>query len=176
MLPLQWGMGLILGWELRSYKTRSAAKNKKKKRFKKQNKQTTTKKPPDSLEEHQGVFPVSFSTSIHVLPGFALTHLLLLNIFCYFKPLNLFSCCSFCQKKGFSLLSYQKVPACPQKNSRHMTTCDTDSMVPISQEGGSSHRNSWELRSGAVYFVLSLRPIPRRDQTSPLPLLKSLGP
>lgn len=105
MLPLQWGMGLILGWELRSYKTRSAAKNKKK-RFKKQNKQTTTKKPPDSLEEHQGVFPVSFSTSIHVLPGFALTHLLLLNIFCYFKPLNLFSCCSFCQKKGFSLLSY----------------------------------------------------------------------
>ena len=102
MLPLQWGMGLILGWELRSYKTRSAAKNKKGLK----NKQQQQQKTPDSLEEHQGVFPVSFSTSIHVLPGFALTHLLLLNIFCYFKPLNLFSCCSFCQKKGFSLLSY----------------------------------------------------------------------
>ena len=45
MLPLQWGMGLILGWELRSYKTRSAAKNKKGLK----NKTTTTTKNPRLL-------------------------------------------------------------------------------------------------------------------------------
>ena len=63
-------------------------------------------KNPDSLAEHEGPFSASFSTSIHVLPGFTLTHLLLPKYNLLFQASKPFLLLFLLPRRGLSLFSY----------------------------------------------------------------------